>query len=108
VGIGVSSRLVPTNIQQVGIGVSSRLVPTNIKQRDWCLLLSWCLAVGIGVSSRLVSMKICKSRLVPTRICTSGDWCLSRLVPTNICNSGLVPTNYKEKFLWFSPERVSM
>jgi hypothetical protein len=32
----------------------------------------------------------------------------SRLVPTNICNSRLVPTNnYKEKFLWFSPERVS-
>jgi hypothetical protein len=39
----------------------SRLV--SLKQRDWCLLLSWCLAVGIGVSNRLVSMKICKSSL---------------------------------------------
>jgi len=44
--------------------------------RDWCLFLSWCLVVGIGVSSRLVSMNICKSRLVPTRIFISGDWCL--------------------------------
>jgi hypothetical protein len=73
VGIGVSSRLVPTNIQQVGKVFSSRLVPTNIKQGDWCILLSWPLALGIGVSSRLVSMNICKSRLVPTRICTNGD-----------------------------------
>jgi hypothetical protein len=64
-----------------------------LKQRDWCLLLSWCLVVGIGVSSRLV----------PTRSVRVG-WCLqgfvsvgigvsSRLVPTNICNSRLVPTN---------------
>jgi hypothetical protein len=68
----------------VEIGVSSRLVSTKIcksrsvslKQRDWCLLLGWCLAVGIGVSSRLVFTKICKSRLVPTKVCTSGDWCL--------------------------------
>jgi hypothetical protein len=71
-----------------------------LKQRDWCLLLSWCLAVrlvssvgwwlqrsvrvgrclpgfvlmGIGVSNRLVPMKICKSRSVPIEICINGDW----------------------------------
>jgi hypothetical protein len=59
----------------VGIDVSSILVSTRC-ERDWCLLLSWCLVVGIGVSSILVSMNICKGRLVPTKICTSGDWCL--------------------------------
>jgi hypothetical protein len=51
----------------------------------WCLhniLLSWCSTEEIGVSSRLV----------PTSFVTS------RLVPTNI---------YKDKFLWFSPTRVS-
>jgi hypothetical protein len=45
--------------------------------KDWCLLLSWCLAVGIGVSSRLVSMNICK-RLVSLAklVLSGGDWCL--------------------------------
>jgi hypothetical protein len=65
--------------------------------------------VGIGVSSSLVPMKIHKIRLVPTRICINGNFCSSSLVPTNICNSKLVPMkNYKEKFLWFSLEMVSM
>jgi hypothetical protein len=58
--------------------------------------------VGIGVSSRLVSMKIYKSRLVPTIFVLVGIGVSSRLVPTNICNSRLVPTkNYKEKFCGF-------
>jgi hypothetical protein len=43
---------------------------------DWCLFLSWCLAVRIGFLSILVSTKIYKSRLVPTRICINGDLCL--------------------------------
>jgi hypothetical protein len=104
--------------------VTWRLV--SLKKRDWCILISWCLALGIGVSSRSLSMKICKSRLVPTSVCTSGDWCLqisvrvvwclpwfvpmrigvsSRLATKNICYSRLVPTNnYKENFCGFHPK----
>jgi hypothetical protein len=56
---------------------------------DWCLQRSvrvgWCLQgfvlVEIGVSRRLVLTNICNSRLVPRK-------------------------NYKEKFFWFSPEKV--
>jgi hypothetical protein len=60
-------------------------------------------------------MKICKSRLVPNMVYTSGDWFLQMLVPINICNSRLVPTNmcnswlvhtkyYKEKLWGFLPK----
>jgi hypothetical protein len=39
---------------------------------DWCLLLSWCLAVGISVSSRLVSTKICKILVSLVKLMLSG------------------------------------
>jgi hypothetical protein len=89
----------------VKAGATQRLVSLAklaLSGGDWCLLLSWCLAMGIGVSSILVSMKICKSRLVPLKQrdqCLFISWCLavgigvySILVYVNICKSNLVPT----------------
>jgi hypothetical protein len=46
VGIGVSSRSVPTNNIE-GIGVSSRSVPTK-NRGDWCLI-GWCLQTFVIV-----------------------------------------------------------
>jgi hypothetical protein len=48
-----------------------------------------------------------RSILETPRFVSVGIGASSRLVPTNICNNALVPTNYKEKFFWFSIERVS-
>jgi len=61
---------------EVGIGVSSRLVSMNMC-KNWCLLLSWCLTVGIGISSRLVSANICKRMVSLAKLVLgSRDWCL--------------------------------
>jgi hypothetical protein len=72
----VSTKICKRLVYHDKLVLSSGYWCLQISVRYWCLLLSWFLAVGIGVSSRLVSTKICKSRLVPTGICTSGDLCL--------------------------------